>query len=127
MAIEVKGKLSGAGRDAGPIGAHTALRDRRELQEVEEYCRVSTRCRDSVVHSSPKLGAPGLLAPLGRTTLHTIYDGSQFTKHFHIHYPISSSQQPQEEDEMDKIIKLILWMKASKLREVKRLTQGHRC
>ena len=28
---------------------------------------------------------------------------------------------------MDKIIKLILWMKAPKLREVKRLTQGHKC
>lgn len=33
----------------------------------------------------------------------------------------------QEEGEMDKIIKLILWMKAPKLTEVERLTQGHRC
>ena len=81
----------------------------------------------TLVHSSPKLGAPGLLAPLERVTLHTVYDGSQFTKHSRIHYPISSSQQPQEEGAMDKIIKLILWMKAPKLREVERLTQGHRC
>lgn len=56
MVIEVKGKLSGAGRDAGPIGAHKTLRDRRELQKAKGHCRVSTGSRDSVVHSSPKLG-----------------------------------------------------------------------
>ena len=37
MVMEVKGKLSGAGRDAGPTGAHKTLRDRRELQEVEGH------------------------------------------------------------------------------------------
>ena len=56
MVMEVKGKLSGAGRDAGPTGAHKTLRDRRELQEVEGHCGASTECRDSVVHSRPKLG-----------------------------------------------------------------------
>ena len=113
---------------AKTIGAWPlSLEGQQGLREVEGQYGVSTGRRESVAHHSPTLGVPRTphsieqRLPLTRcTAIH----GLQNT---HIHDPILASQQPWEGDGMGTLdaVKLTLCMKTLKLRELRRLAQGH--